>query len=515
MRDKQNISSNNRRIAKNTMALYVRMFITMGISLYTSRIVLQSLGVSDFGIYNVVGGVVSMISCLNGSFNSSTSRFITFELGKKNGNVQAVFSSAITIHTFMAVIMFLIAETIGLWFVLNKLTIPENRITAALIVYQISILTCMINITQVPYTATIIANERMGIYAYVSIFETIAKLIIVYLLFISKYDKLIVYSLLLFVLTTSIALFYRYYCMKNFKYTKFKLSRETSILKPMLSFSGWDMYGTISTVFSGQGINIIQNMYFGPIVNASVGVSNQVKNAVLGFANNFLLASRPQIVKYYADNDIKNMEQLSINSGKYAFLLLFLFACPIIIECEYIMNLWLIEVPTYAIVFCQLAFIENLISVMFRPCVFCIHSTGRVKWMSFVTGTLFYLMIPVAYILLNLGYSPIAPMVSSIIFMIITCCFYLYFIKCNIPTFSLKKYLLDVVCTCITIAGITIIFPLILHHIMDESFMRLILVTLASSIALAFIVYNYVISKSIKETLHRKLSTLFMHRKLL
>lgn len=500
-----NNSENNKRIAKNTLMLYVRMLVIMALSLYTSRVVLQTLGIEDFGVMNVVGGVVAMFSCLNGSFASSSSRFITFELGKPNkGIITDVFSGCMTIQIGLAIIIFIFLETLGLYLVLNKIVVPEGRMIAAIIVYQLSIFTCLINVTQVPYTATIIGHELMNIYAYVSVAEAILKLAIVYLLVISSFDKLILYATLLFILQASIAMSYRFYCYRKFKYIRFKLCKDKTILKPMLGFSGWDMYGTVSTMLSGQGINIIQNSFWGTIVNASVGVADSVKNAVLGFANNFLLATKPQIVKYYASGDIKSMQELAINAGKFSFLLLACFACPLIIECKYVMRLWLVEVPKYAVIFCQLSFVYSLISVMFQPCIHCIHAVGKMKIISFITGTLFYMMIPVAYILLKIGYSPVAPFISNIVIISIISLIYLIILNHYIKEFSILNYLKKVTFVGLFIVIMAVIAPLLAHYYIDEGFLRLVLVVVLSTTSLVLMTWvigmnqsqrNYVLGK--------------------
>lgn len=465
--------------------LYIRMMVIMAVSLFTSRVVLHTLGVEDFGIYNVAGGIVAMFTCLNGSFSSATSRFITYELGKPNkGNVANVFSAAMTIHIVIAIVIFIIAETVGLWLLAEKLVIPEGRMTIAVFVYQISILTCMINITQVPYSASIIANERMSIYAYISIYEVVMKLIIVYLLVVSPLDKLMFYAVLLFVVQFTVAMIYRIYCIRRYDYTHFRICKDKTLLKPMLSFSGWDIYGTVSTIVSVQGINLVQNTFFGTAINAAAGIANQVRTQVVGFASNFLVATKPQIVKFYAAGEIDNMQNLAINAGKFSYLLLFLFACPLMIECEYVMGLWLVEVPDYAVVFCQLSLLYNLVSVMYQPCVHCIHAVGRMKLISFLSGTLFYLMIPVAYLFLRLGFGPESPYAVNVIFMIIINGTYISILHHYLKAFSISRYFYKVTVVCIFISMLSVVLPLGLHLLMRPSVVRLIMVIVTSVLSL-------------------------------
>lgn len=497
--------SNNKRIAKNTIMLYIRMMVTMVVALFTSRVVLHTLGVEDFGIYNVAGGIVAMFTCLNGSFSSATSRFITYELGKPNkGNVVNVFSAAMTIHIVIAIVIFVIAETVGLWLLTEKLIIPEGRMSIAIFVYQVSVLTCMINITQVPYSASIIANERMNIYAYISIYEVVMKLVIVYLLVISPFDKLMLYAALLFLVQFSVTIIYRIYCIKRYDYTHFHICKDKALLKPMLSFSGWDIYGTVSTIVSVQGINLVQNTFFGTAINAAAGVANQVRTQVVGFASNFLVATKPQIVKFYAAGEIENMQNLAINAGKFSYLLLFLFACPLMIECEYVMGVWLVEVPDFAVIFCQLSFLYNLVSVMYQPCVHCIHAVGRMKLISFVSGTLFYLMIPVAYLFLRLGFGPEAPYVLNVIFMIVINGTYVGILHHHLKAFSISRYFYKVTVVCIFISILSVIIPLGIHLLLAPSIIRLVLVVMTSVLSLAVSTWYIALYTNQRQQLYAK-----------
>ena len=379
------ISENNKRVLKNSTALFSRMFITVGISLYISREVLSILGVTDFGIYSVVGGVVLMFTFLNTTFTSATSRFLTFELGKpQTSRINEIFSAALTTHIGIAIITFIFLETIGLWFLNNKLVIPVDRMYAAQVVFQLSIISSMISIVKTPYNAAIIANERMNIFAYVSIAEALLKLFIISLLAIGQIDKLILDAILMFIVITIVATIYVVYGYKNFAECKFKLSFKKDLIIPMLSFSSWDLYGNMSVVARSQGISVLLNLYLGPVINAASGIANQVQNVFAGFIDSFLTAVRPQIVKYYASGDKIEMEKLILNTSKYSFLLLFTVSFPLIIENNFVLNFWLNEVPEYAIIFCQLSLINNLVSIMFRPIMFSIHATGKVKRMSLV-----------------------------------------------------------------------------------------------------------------------------------
>ena len=302
---------NTKRLAKNTIALYFRMLLSMVVSLYTSRIVLNTLGVEDYGIYNVVGGVVAMFGFLNASMSGATARFLSFELGKGNFlRLKKTFSSALIIHIGIALIILIIAETLGLWFLNHKLVIPADRIDAAQWAYQFSILSTLITITQAPYNASIIAHEKMTIYAYVEILNVTLKLLVVYLLVIGNFDKLILYSFFIFTVSTLIALIYRLYCIRHFNECRFHWIWDTSILKPMLSFSGWDLYGNMSVTVKQQGLNMLLNIFWGPLLNSANGVATSVQGAILGFSSNIITAAKPQIIKSYAESNIYRMKTL-------------------------------------------------------------------------------------------------------------------------------------------------------------------------------------------------------------
>ena len=318
------VETNNKRVAKNTLFLYFRMILIMLVTLYTSRVVLSELGIKDYGIYNVVGGVVMMFSFLIYCMTSSTQRFITFELGK--GDIQKlkdVFAASLNIHIMIALTVVVVAETIGLWFVNEKLVIPLDRITAANWVYQFSILAFCVNIIQVPYNAILIAYEKMNVYAYISILEAFLKLGIAYLLVVLSSDKLIVYGILVFFVQLIVSLIYQIYCKRKYNESKFRLFWNKSLYTQMAGFAGWNLLGSIAWLVRDQGINIVLNLFFGPIINAARSIASQVSNAVMGFISNFQVALNPQITKNYAIGNIQEMEKLSYLGLKFSFILLF------------------------------------------------------------------------------------------------------------------------------------------------------------------------------------------------
>ena len=400
----QDTSSNNKRIAKNTVFLYLRTMLTMIVSLYTSRVILQILGVEDYGIYNVVGGFVTLMSFLSGAISSSTSRYITFALGKGDEKyLKDVFSTSLLAHLVIACIIVFIGETLGLWFVLNKLIIPEERMTAALVAYQIGLLSTVIYMWSIPYNACIIAHEKMSAFAYISIYEAVTKLLIVFLLVYIPIDKLISYSILLFAVQLSVRFIYSWYCRKNFVESKARFLWNKNLFKEMLKFAGWNLWGSTSYALFTQGVNILLNMFFGPVVNAARGIAIQVQSAVSLFATNFQAAVNPQITKSYANSELDVMHVLICRSSKYSFFLLFCLSLPIIIENNFILVLWLKEVPNYTPIFLQLMLWVCIIDAMSNPLMTAAAATGRVKVYQSIIGTILLMIVPISYIALSWG----------------------------------------------------------------------------------------------------------------
>jgi O-antigen/teichoic acid export membrane protein len=358
-------SVNNKRIAKNTLLLYVRMLVMMLVSLYTVRVILNTLGSVDYGIYNVVGGIIAMFSFLSSTLASASQRFFAFELGRRNYNqLQKTFSMSILIYGMLAVLILVVAEIIGIWFINNLLTIPKERIDAANWVYQFAILSFMATIIRIPYQATIIAHERMHVFAYISIVEVSLKLLIVFLLVIIPFDKLKLYAILYFLVTLTVTTIFNVYCRKKFVECKFIFHWNTALFKMIASYSGWNMFETSSKIISSQGGNILLGMFFSPIVNAARGIAHQVSVTMNHFVLNFMTATRPQIIKYHAQGDNRNMFDLAIRSSKFCFYLMFVISSPVLLETKYILTLWLHDVPTNTIIFKKLIIITILIEVI-------------------------------------------------------------------------------------------------------------------------------------------------------
>ena len=420
--------------------LYIRMFISVIVSLYTSRVVLQTIGVEDYGIYGVVGGIVAMMGFINASMSGATSRFLTFELGRGDfSRLSKTFSSALLVHIIIAVIVLVLAETVGLWFLCNKLVIPEGRMTAAHWVYQLSILSAMLTITQVPYNSSIIAHEKMDIYAYVEILNVSLKLLIVYLLQIGDFDKLILYAILMFAVSVIIIMVYRIYCLRKFEECKFHWIWDKEYLKPLISFSGWDLYGNMSVVFFTQGLSMLLNIFFGPALNAANNVSTTVQGTVKAFAFNVIQAFRPQVIKKYAQEDIDAVNQYCIMATQYTLILFSIIAVPFLFKTECILHLWLGLIPEHTVFFLRIVLLGTIFNLANNIVNIPIHACGRMKLFSLVTGSCFMISIPLMYILLKLGGS--ADMSYLIVLLAYTACFCgsLIILKRNIPDINMTQ----------------------------------------------------------------------------
>ena len=407
----------NKEIAKNTVFLYIRMLFIMAVSLYSSRVVLNILGASDYGLYNVVGGVVAMLSFINGAASSGTSRFLTFYLGKEdNYNYQQVFSAAFYIHLGIAFIIFILGETAGLWFVNNKLIIEPGREEAALFVYHLSLITCFVTFTQVPYNASLIAHEKMDIYAYIGIVEAVLKLGILLVLKQSHYDKLKTYAILLLTISILIALFYRFYCHHLYKECRLVRVKNKKTVKNLIVYSSWDMYGNLSSIAQTQGINIVINMFLATVVNAARGIAYQVDAAVNNFISNFLTAVNPQIVKQYAAGNKEGSKSLLLSSTKYSFYLMLALSLPICLTAEPLLHLWLGTVPEYATIFLQLAIITSLFQVFDTSFYTALYAKGRIRENALISPVIGFLVLPVSYIFFRTGSSPVVLAVVMLVF---------------------------------------------------------------------------------------------------
>lgn len=361
-------SEKSKTIAKNTLYLYMRMLFLMGINLYTSRVVLKALGVENYGIYNVVGGFVTLFSLVSAALTSACTRFLNYEMGKGNTQrLSIVFSTTVTVQSFLAILVAILAETIGLWYLNTHMVIPINRLNAANWVFQFSIATFCLNLITVPYNAAIIAHERMKAFAYVSIIDGTTKLAIAFLVMAMPFDKLISYALLLCILQLTIQTVYRVFCKKVFAECTYHFILDKPLLRQMFGYAGWHIIGNSATILKNQGVDIILNAFFGPLVNAAKGVSNQVLSAVMGFGSNFMMAMNPQITQSYSRGDRQYMMTLINKGSRFSFYILLILSIPIILESDFLLNLWLVEVPEYAVQFVQLSLVVSLITSLSNP----------------------------------------------------------------------------------------------------------------------------------------------------
>ena len=470
----QDTTSNNKRIAKNTIMLYIRMFISMLVGLYTSRVVLATLGVEDYGIYGVVGGVVAMMGFLNASMSGATSRFLTFELGRGDKDRLAkTFSSALIVHIAIAIIVFILAETVGLWFLCNKLNIPEGRMEAAHWVYQFSILATMLSITQVPYNATIIAHEKMDVYAYVEILNVSLKLLIVYLLCIGNFDKLILYASLMLAVSILIMMVYKIYAIRQFPEAHFHWIWDKTYLRPLLSFSGWDLYGNACVIARQQGTNFLINIFYGVVYNAASGIATTVQGTISGLAFNIILAFRPQIIKQYAKGNVEDMSKLVGNAVCFTTILFGCMSIPLILETHYIMKAWLGVIPEKSEIFCQILLIASFLGLLNNIWNTCIHATGKIKEISIFSGTFFLISLPIIYVVFQFK----APVESAYLVFILSIVFVnvsnLLIIKKKIPKLKLNFVFLNYIKVIIVLMASYYITSLFKAQ-MQETFIRLL-----------------------------------------
>lgn len=453
----------------------------MIVSLYTSRVVLNTLGVEDFGIYNVVGGVVTMFGFFSGAMGAATQRFLSFDIGRKDDlQLRKTFNAAQMIHFGIALMIFVLAETIGLWFVNNHLNLPEGRMEAVRWVYQFSVLTFMVSLIQVPYHAVLIARERMNIYAYFSILEVLLKLLLVFLLTAVAFDKLKLFAILIFMVSVIVAVFYGIYTLRHFKETHFELVKDKALYKTLISYSGWNLFGGVAAISKVQGVSILLNIFFGTVVNAAQGVANQVSGAVNVFVTNFQMASNPQMIKSYAAEDKKYMTNLVIRTSKFSFYLLFILILPVILEIDYILKLWLKTVPNYTGVFTVLILINALIDTVSGPLMTAMQATGKIKIYQTVVGILLILILPVSFVLFKLGFPPATTFMVSIGVSIVALMFRLLLIKKHIPEFSIRQFIQEIIIINIPVILISVLIPGLLLLNMQAGTLRLIIITITT-----------------------------------
>jgi O-antigen/teichoic acid export membrane protein len=479
--------SSNKTIAKNTFALYLRMIFSMLIGFYTSRVVLNVLGVADFGVYNVIGGIVGMLTILNSAMSSSSSRYITFELGRGNLNrLKTVFSMSLSIHVLIAVGVGLTAEIIGFWFIKTYLEIPPQKLDAALWVFHFSVLSTMTAIINVPYGAAIIAHEKMSIFAYFTILDMIFKLIIVYALQVIDFDKLITYAVLLLIVQLIMQTIYLIYCYRQFEEVRIGIRWDKKLFKEMTSFAGWSLFGDSAVLMFTEGLNILLNIFFGVTMNAARGIAVQVQSVVSRFVGGFQTAINPQITKSYATNDLANMHRLIYASSKYSFFLLLLLSMPVFFETKNLLSWWLKIVPDHTVNFVRIMLVISLIDCLANPLIFAAKATGNIKTYQSILGSLLLLIIPISYVALKLGFSPESVFLIHLFIAIIGQAVRILLIRPMIDL-SLKDYLEKVIFKSALVFILSPILPYCLYLLVSNPIARLICVSVATILSVGLL----------------------------
>jgi O-antigen/teichoic acid export membrane protein len=481
--------SNTKRIAKNTLLLYFRMILTMLVSLITVRVVLNTLGVVDYGIYNVVGGIVVMFSFISNTMAAASQRFFAFDLGKNDFvHLKQTFSMSVIINVIIGGIILILAESIGLYFLNHKLNIPANRLITANWIYQFSILSFIITIMTTPFNAIIIAREKMGVYAYVSIIEVVSKLLFVYLLVIFSTDKLKLYAFFMLLNTLLISCIYIFYCKQKYDETKYEYVWNKELFKILINYSGWNLFGAIAYVFNSQGINILLNIFFGPVVNASRGIAFMINASINQFVNNFTTALNPQITKYFAAGENVQMLNLVFKSSKWSYFLLFFLSMPILIETNFILVLWLKQVPEYVVLFTRLVIMSAIIDTLSNSLITTALATGKIKKYQIIVGSTLLLNLPISYLFLKLGFQPQITMIVSI-FISLTCLFLRLWMLSSMVGLSINKYFKDVIFVILMVSVIAYALPLISYYSMHEGIYRLVSICLISVISSLLSIY--------------------------
>lgn len=473
-------SSANKRIAKNTLFLYVRMILTILVNLYAVRVIWQVLGVEDYGVYNVVGGIVTMFAFLNSAMVASSQRFISFELGIGNKErLNKVFCLSMTVHFMLALIILILAETVGLWFLNAKLNIPSDRMLAANWVYQCSIVALIVNIVSVPYNACIVAHEHMKAFGYFGILEVILKLVIVFLLIFIPYDKLITYAVLIVVVSVLMRLIYGYYCRQNFNECHYRFVSDHHLMRDMFSFAGWSFIGNLGSAVRDQGLNIVINLFFNVTVNAAKGIATQVGTVISGFAQNFQMALGPQITKRYAAGKTNSMISLVFAGCKYSALLMMFIVIPLYFASETVLKLWLGNVTPYTVGFIQLVLIISLIDSMVSPITTALQATGHIKWFQIVTSLIMVANIPLAWIWLKFESNPYIVLYVSIFTSAVALIARLILLH-HAVIFSYRDFFEKVIFRLILVFIVSTLSTWKLYSILDNSIISLIFYALIS-----------------------------------
>ena len=479
--------TNNKRIANNTLLLYIRMLFTMAIGFYTSRIILNALGVTDYGINNVVGGIVSMFTFINSSMSLSISRHLTYNLGKNDTvKLLTTFKCGITIHAILGILIVFLSETIGLWFMYNKMVIPMDRFDAALWVFHLSILGTFVSILTVPYHSDIIAHEKMGAFAWMSISDVSLKLLICYCITALPFDRLKIYALLFFLTTIITNLIYVIYCRIRFKEARFGLLWKGDVLKDMFSFAGWTLFGQIAFVGFTQGLNMLLNVFFGPGVNAARGIAVQVQGMIYRFISSFQTAFNPQLTKHYAQGNMKEMHKLIYSSSKFSYYLLLFLSVPVIFETHWILVVWLKVVPDYTVEFFRIIIFTSFVETLAYPLIVSAMATGNVKKWNIYVGVILLLIVPLSFLALKLGASPTSVFIIHLSCVVISQMVRLIILK-DLISLSVKEYFYKVIIPVIRVSFIVFFMTYLVQQHYHEEIIRNVIIVSLSSVLLSIV----------------------------
>lgn len=499
----QGVQANNNRIAKNTIFLYVRMFFVLIVSLYTSRVVLNTLGVSDFGVYTVVGGFVSLFGFLNSTLSSSMSRFFNYEGGQRSEEgVREVYTAGFWIHVLLAVVVLILLETFGLWYINNVMVVPDDRLHAANILLQYSIFSMTLVILEIPYTSAIMSYERMDFYAIVSIIDVVLKLLIVLALPFIPYDKLISFATLTLIITIADFLLYFIYAKRKFGALKLDGKVNKTLYKSFLSFSGWNLLGTFAYLLKGQGLNMILNVFFGTLINAARGVAYQVSGAISGFYSNIATAFRPQLVDAYSKKNYERVLNIFFSESRICYCLILVLIVPVIIKIDYVLQLWLGDaVPEYANIFSILVLIDMLIGTLNAPCTQVAYSVGKLKKYQIITSIINLMLLPSCWAFLKMGYDAVTVFVITIVFSIINQTVCLILLR-ELFVYRLSDYAKNVLFPCITLSVLLPIVPYLLSCSLEDTFFSLIIICLCDIVIAAIVFYFFGMNNKEKEMIN-------------
>ena len=503
---------NDKRIVRNTIFLYIRQFITMIVGLFTSRIVLDTLGQTDFGIYGAVGGIVVVFSFLNSVMASACNRYFAIEIGQENhAALQKVFSLNITVFVAIAAIIIILSETIGLWFTNYKLVYPPDRSVAVNWIYQLSIFSFVISMLATPFRALIIANENMKIFAYGSIAEAILKLAMVCFLYFAPADKLVLYGVIMLIVNAAISFFYSSYCWQHYTASHYVRQWNGKLFREIVGYTGWNVIGSLAIIGKTQGVNLLLNIFFGPIINAAQAIATQVSTVVNQFSYNFMTAVSPQITKSYSVGENKDMLTLLCQSSKYSYMLMFIIIMPVLILLPQLLNLWLVDVPTWCVPFTRLTLINALVDSLSMPTAYAMQATGRVKWYQIFVGLTLLLIVPISYMLISLLHvRAFVVLIISIVMSIVAQMVRVLFVK-HAHGLLVQTYIRQVVIPIIIVTTITTTIVFALLIILPSTITNKIVIAIASVLTICISVWFFGLTKQERINISTTISNKLKH----